>query len=171
MKHSKLLFSLLMDPFIYLCARQKLLLFLFFFIEDEGHPVDTRQRPGMLRNNCSAKSRKDLTTKAISLSIFRRPSTGFVVPRTVRLLICQKAKIVLASPTSAVPEREFKALSSLTENSSSAYGRPDSSRPKNISAWHLFVDVRDAHPSAEALKEHKYVSFLHQLLLLLHWLV
>lgn len=53
MKHLKLLFSLLMDPFI--CLNQ---LFSWVFFEDEGHPVDTWQGLHKLQNNCSAKSGK-----------------------------------------------------------------------------------------------------------------
>lgn len=57
----------------------------------------------------------------------------------------------MASPTSAFPEGEFKALNSLTKNSSDVSYRHESSCPNNISACvHLFMDIRDANPSAEA---------------------
>lgn len=48
------------------------------FFEDEGHPVDARQGLRKLRNNRSAKSRKDLTTQADSLSFLSHSSTDFL---------------------------------------------------------------------------------------------
>lgn len=70
MEHLKLLFSLLMDPFM--CLK---VLFSWVVFEDEGHPVDAGQR---LWNNRSAKSRRDLTTKAVSLSFLSLSSTDFL---------------------------------------------------------------------------------------------
>lgn len=159
MKHLKLLFSWLMDPFIYLN-----LLFSWVFSEDEGHPVDTRQGLSKLQNNHFAKSRKDLTTKALS------PSWA-IPPLTFCTLDNQALNQEVASPTSGFPEGEFKALYSLTEDSSGVSYRPEPSCPNNISACiHLLTDIRDTNPSAEALTELKYRSFLHKPLLLFHWL-
>lgn len=60
----------------------------------------------------------------------------------------------VASPTSALPEGEFKVLYSLTEKSSDVSYRPVPSYPNNISASvHLSMDIRNANLSAEALRE------------------